>query len=93
MAENNQTVQNHRIYIDNRGGLTLTGLVSVGGFDDTEVRLFTEAGDLVIRGKNLEVQKADVDTGELNMTGRIDSLRYGEGRRHAPNNFFAKLVR
>ena len=50
----------------------------VGSFDTDEVVLVTEAGVLTVKGKDLHVIRLEVDKGELEMAGTIDSMVYSE---------------
>jgi len=44
------------------------------------VIVFTEMGELTIRGINLHINKIDVDAGDLLMEGEVDSLTYSDNQ-------------
>ena len=82
----------HNIIMESRKNLTVSGVMDIDSFDEESVILFTELGELTIRGRDLHINKIDVDLGDLSMEGEIDSLSYSENRPQK-GGFFAKLFR
>ncbi|MBC8585009.1 sporulation protein YabP [Oscillospiraceae bacterium NSJ-64] len=82
----------HNIIMEQRNKLTITGVTDIDSFDEQTVLLFTGLGELAIRGENLHINRIDVDTGEVNLEGEIDSLTYADNQ---PNKggFFGKLFK
>lgn len=80
----------HRIELDARERLTVTGVDDVDRFDDTEIVMTTSAGTLVVTGENLHIGKLSLDGGELHVDGQITSLSYED----APSSggLFARLL-
>lgn len=70
----------HSIILDNRKKLSLTGADDVLGFNEESVSVNTSLGHLVIMGSDLHISKLDLDTGEVEIDGCIDSLRYTENK-------------
>lgn len=73
----------HRLELDGRESLTVSGVEDVERFDETGIVMSTSAGTLVITGEDLHIGKLSLDGGELHVDGRIDSLTYedqGGGR-------------
>lgn len=84
----------HNLIIENRRKLSVSGVREIEGFTETEVSIYTETGQLTIRGKNLKVEQANIENGNLIMYGNmIDSVVYSEKICHSPNNFITKLFR
>ena len=69
-----QTV--HRLELDGRESLTVSGVEDVERFDETGIVMTTAVGTLVITGEDLHIGKLFLDGGELHVDGRIDSLTY-----------------
>ncbi|NLZ46468.1 MAG: sporulation protein YabP [Clostridiales bacterium] len=83
----------HNAILENRNKLVLTGITDVDNFDDTSVSLFTELGELIIRGRKLHINVMNVETGDLTVEGDICSLVYGDKDRRKKANAFGKLFR
>ena len=73
-----------------RSRLTVSGVKDVTGFDDASVELDTAVGLLIIRGRELKIQRLSIDGGDLIVTGTVDSLVYEEPRK-ARVKLFGKL--
>lgn len=70
----------HSIFIEDRCKTTLTGVIEVIAFSDSEVTLKTSRGALLVRGKGLSISKLNTDTGELFISGEIALLRYSKDK-------------
>ena len=72
----NTTVQN--LILENRGKLSISGVLDVLSFDDQIVIVETELGLLNIKGENLRINKLSIDTSEVIVEGEINSLNYSD---------------
>lgn len=70
----------HTMLLDNRKKLSLTGVNDVLGFNEELVSVKTSLGDLIIRGSRLHISKLNLETGEADIDGHINSLQYTESR-------------
>ena len=68
----------HRLTLEGRERLTVSGVEDVERFDESSIVMSTTAGALVIAGQNLHIGKLSLDGGELHVDGQIDSLSYEE---------------
>lgn len=66
----------HRLTLDGRQRLVVTGVEEVERFDEEEVVMRTAAGVLVVGGASLHIGKLNLDGGELHVDGNIDTLAY-----------------
>ena len=66
----------HHVTMEDRRGLTVSGVEDVERFDENTIVMSTTAGTLVIAGENLHIGKLSLDGGELHVDGQIDSLSY-----------------
>ncbi len=79
----------HRLTLDARQHLTVTGVVEVDSFDEGTVVLGTTRGVLVVQGQGLHLQMLSLDGGEVRVDGTVDCVRYEPD---APaGGFFARL--
>ena len=70
------TLQN--LVLENRGKLSISGVLDVLSFDDQIVILETELGLLTVKGDNLRINKLSIDTSEVIIEGEIMSLAYSD---------------
>lgn len=76
--EEQKAVKNHRVLLVNRKTGNFSGVLDVLSFDVGEVLLETEQGMLTIKGEDLHVNRLTLEKGEVDITGRIDSMVYSE---------------
>ena len=70
--------QPHRLALTNRESMTVTGVKEVMSFDVSEILLETGMGMLTIHGSDLHVNRLTLEKGEVDVTGKIDSLTYAD---------------
>ena len=70
----------HKLTLQQREDLTMTGVTEVVSFDEESVILKTHLGTLTVLGENLILQTLSLDGGQVAITGRIHSLVYEEPR-------------
>lgn len=68
----------HGIHLQERKRGTLTGVVDVMAFDSEQILLETTQGMMAIKGKELHVSRLQLETGEVDVEGKVDSLVYTE---------------
>ena len=69
----------HRLTLEGRDKLTVSGVEDVERFDETEIVMNTVEGTLIVSGENLHIGKLSLDGGELHVDGRVDALSYEDG--------------
>ena len=82
----------HSVILENRKACTATGGPNVDSFDEQTTVAYTDLGELVVKGKNLHINKLNVETGELTLDGEISSLSYAEPQATG-GGIFAKLFK
>ncbi len=68
----------HSLQMENREKLSVGGVLDVAGFDENTVLLSTALGDLMLRGEGLHIEKIDLESGRLELRGKLTELRYDE---------------
>ena len=68
----------HRLTLDERSRLAVTGVEEVVSFHEEEVAVRTVKGLLIVRGSELRVDKLEKTAGELTVSGRVTELNYEE---------------
>jgi len=73
----------------------ITGVLDVLAFDLNEILLETEQGMLMVKGQDLHVNRLNLEKGEVDLSGNIDSIAYSEA--HMPGkpkkDFLNRLFR
>ena len=70
----------HKLTLDERSRLTMTGVTEVVSFDDTTVVLRTALGDLEVQGQELKLKALSPEGGQVAVDGHISALYYEEPR-------------
>lgn len=66
----------HKILLTEREVMSVTGVEDVISFDEKQVILDTNRGRLVIKGDSLHVKRLNLEKGETDLEGNIDSMIY-----------------
>ena len=74
--EAGKVVLPHKVIINDRKSGSITGVSDVLSFDIHEVVLETSQGMLVVKGEDLHVNRLNLEKGEVDLDGTIDSLTY-----------------
>ena len=85
-------VKPHLLTLDARSKLSISGVEEVESFDEREIVMRTVAGGLVVTGEGLSVSRLSVESGDVSVSGRVDSLRY-EDPSEEHRSLFSKLFR
>lgn len=75
-ASTTGVIQN--LILENRGKLSISGVLDVLSFDDQVVIVETELGLLTVKGENIRINKLSIDTSEVIVEGDIASLNYSD---------------
>lgn len=82
----------HRLTLEGRGKLSISGVTDTESFDETAAVLETSRGTLIVRGRELHVEQLDLEAGEVRLTGEVTSLTYEENRQ-SQGSFLQRLFR
>ena len=70
----------HKLQLNERQQLTMTGVTEVVSFDETTVVLQTGLGTLMVHGQNLQLKTLSLEGGQVAVDGHIAALVYEEPR-------------
>ena len=70
----------HKLTLNERRQLTMTGVTEVVSFDEAAVVLHTSLGTLLIQGRDLKLKTLSLEGGQVAVDGHISSLVYEEPR-------------
>lgn len=81
----------HRLTLDERKNLSVSGVEEVVNFDDSQVSVQTVKGLLQVRGEGLRVDRLEKNAGELTISGLVTELNYEETG--PGSGFWGRLLR
>ena len=70
----------HKLTLNERKNLTMTGVTEVLSFDETAVVLKTALGLLTVQGQDLKLKTLSLEGGQVAVDGQIFALVYEEPR-------------
>ena len=70
----------HRLTLNERKNLTMTGVTEVMSFDETAVVLKTSLGLLTVHGQGLKLKTLSLEGGQVAVEGSISALHYEQTR-------------
>ena len=81
----------HKLTLNERKNLTMSGVTEIVSFDDTAVVLRTELGTLEVQGQQLQLKTLSIDGGQVAVDGHISALYYEEPRQ--VGNFWGRIFK
>lgn len=92
MEDRNVQTLPQNVMLEDRKRLSVTGVSDVDSFDDRSVTVFTQLGELSVRGADLHITALNVESGQLTLDGRIDALIYAQEQPKS-GGLFARMFR
>lgn len=71
----------HKLTLNDRKTLTMTGVTEVVSFEEDAVVLKTGLGTLIIQGRELQLKTLSLEGGQVDVAGTVSALIYEEPRR------------
>ena len=68
----------HKLTLEERGKLTMTGVTEVISFEEDAVVLRTSLGTLLVHGRDLQLKTLSLDGGQVAVEGTVSALVYEE---------------
>ena len=82
----------HNLVMEDRRTLSITGVSDVDSFDEGTIIVFTDLGELSVRGSDLHIRKLTIAAGEVSLEGNISALSYADNA-VKQTGFFGKVFR
>jgi sporulation protein YabP len=71
----------HKLTLNERKTLTMTGVTEVVSFEEDAVILRTALGTLIVQGRELQLKTLSLEGGQVDVTGTVSALIYEEPKR------------
>lgn len=82
----------HMLQIEGRAKLAATGIAEVTSYDSETIVANSDAGEVIIQGKQLHIINFDRTSGKLLLEGTVNAVQYAEMK--AKNqSFFSRLLK
>lgn len=81
----------HKLILDQRRDLSVTGVTEVVSFDETAVVLNTAAGTLVVQGEALQLKQLSEEGGKVAIVGQVAALYYQQPKN--TDGWLSRLLR
>ena len=92
MMEEKQSAGGPRVLLENRKKAVITGVQEIHSFNENEVLLLSEAGKILLKGEQLHVRKLNLEKGDAEVEGRVDSLSYLTRNAHKKDESILKRM-
>ena len=76
--EQNTVSKSHKLSLDNRKKMSMSGIKDVVSFDLTQILLESTLGMIHIKGNDIKVTRLSLEKGEVDIDGTVDSITYSE---------------
>lgn len=90
---NESVYKSHELKLLNRNMLSISGIKKVSNFDTDEFILYSNMGDVLVKGKNLEMIMLDTDKGDIKIKGNINSIIYIDSKKKDKESLITKLFK
>ena len=91
--ENKAQALPHNLIMENRNRLTVSGVSDVDSFDEQTVIVFTDMGELTVKGEGLHINRLSLEVGEIMIEGNISSLSYSDSKPTQEGGFWSRVFR
>ena len=82
----------HSFFMEEREKISIAGVRDVNSFDEETLIVFTDLGEITVKGENIRVSHFSVETGDFAATGAFHSLSYAD-RLPKHSGFFARVFK
>ena len=93
MDENKKDTAIHRVVMEGRQSLRVSGVEDVESYDDDTVVIYTVDGTMTVKGMDFRINKLSIEDGELEIDGDVDSILYSDSRKEEHGGFFGRIFR
>ena len=93
MNGQNYVNTDHEFCIKTRREMSISGVLDVISFDESDIHLVTNCGEMFIEGKDMHIDVLNIDGGVLSLSGKIDAVYYSEEKEKERRGFLGKLLK
>jgi sporulation protein YabP len=83
----------HNLTLNSRENLSINGVKEILNFDENSVCLKTDYGDLSIEGNSIRIDILNIETGNVVMRGKINSIYYYDSISADKHSLLSKIFK
>jgi sporulation protein YabP len=83
----------HKLVLENREKLSITGIGRVYNANEKTISIEVNGTNLVIEGANMQVSKLDVQSGNMEIIGIINEIKYTNSGLKNAKNFIDRIFK
>jgi len=83
----------HTVHLDDRKRALLTGVTDVASFNEQEVIVLTQEGDISLVGDGLHISHLNLEDGKLTVEGKIAGIEYGDSPSQKRGGILSRVFR
>ena len=83
----------HKVIIENREKIVISGVSDVESFDEREIVLYTLEGAIELIGDSFKINMLNVETGEVEIEGYINELKYTGADKTEKGGFWGRIFK
>lgn len=87
LQEETKTFADSELVLKNRQNLSISGVEKIFEMTETNVTMRVAGSNVVVAGESLSVEKLDVETGNIQIVGKVNSITYSSGNVQRKNLF------
>ena len=93
MDRQNTAAMPQNIILEGRKKLSVSGIEDIDSFDEFSAVIFTSMGLIEVKGKDIHMNKLNLESGEIVLEGEFDSIVYPDENAAKPKkSFIAKIL-
>lgn len=81
MVNDKAPVWRHQVNLLDREELYVSGVISLGSYDEKEMVMETQMGRMIVRGEGLNVKQLNLEEGKITVDGEIKGINYEDAHR------------
>ena len=93
MEDYRKEEKQHKVILTNREKLLVNGVEDVESFDEDKIILYTVEGIMTVKGAEFRISRLNVEDGELEAEGEIDTIEYTAGHKKEKIGLFGKIFK
>ncbi|HZK01890.1 MAG TPA: YabP/YqfC family sporulation protein [Anaerovoracaceae bacterium] len=83
----------HSLVIEDRKTITVTAVSDIDSFDEETILMSLQGEGLILKGRDLHIQKLDVEEGKAIITGTINTATYTAKKEKIEGGLLKRLLK